>query len=148
MYQTPGFIKNLVIFVAGAVFIGTDFFTTMNLNHLLQYLLGGYLVLSIYYGFLFGSEKYGNILSAVIFWLLPFSLVFAIGSSLIYGLVMSIPKFIISFFKWKRQRGFQNRWTPTNQSAYQSPQRVQSINQRTQPPRSQKGTNVVIFPRR
>ncbi|MEV5027903.1 hypothetical protein [Paenibacillus sp. LPE1-1-1.1] len=104
MYQNPGFIKNLIVFIAGAIFIGTDFFSTFNLDQPLRYPVGGYMVISAYYARIFGSARFGNVYSLVVFWMLPFAAIFCLAASLIYGIVMSVPKFIMSFIKWKASK--------------------------------------------
>ncbi|KZS44799.1 hypothetical protein AWU65_02065 [Paenibacillus glucanolyticus] len=82
-------IKNMIVFILGVILIGYQAYRDN--NELYYLLIGGYILLSIYKAWLFGVKYYGNLFSVIMFWFLPFALVFAIIVSLIVGFLTSVP---------------------------------------------------------
>lgn len=93
-------IKNAIAFVIGMILIGYGHIR--DTSPIYFALIGGYISLSLYYAWRFGMIHYGNLFSVVIFYLLPFALVFAIFVSLIVGFFTSIPRFIYAIYQWRK----------------------------------------------
>jgi MFS superfamily sulfate permease-like transporter len=99
------FSSNLIAFLIGIVVFGTDLFSRMpSIDRVGITFLGGYLVLSLYHAWKFASPRFSDFTSVVVFWLFPVVLAFSVVFSLLVGLVVSVPKFIISFFKWSSEK--------------------------------------------
>lgn len=96
------FINNLVAFITGIVIFATDLFTQIpSADRIGITLFGGYLFLSIYHAWQFAAPRISNLTSMVVFWLFPAVFGFTVVGALLIGLIVSIPKFIISYFKWQ-----------------------------------------------
>lgn len=99
------FSSNLIAFLVGITLIGTDLFTRMpSIDRIGETLIGGYLALSLYHAWKFASPRFADLTSVVVFWLFPVVFTFTVVFSIFIGLVVSIPKFLISFFKWLSKR--------------------------------------------
>lgn len=127
-------IIGIIIFSTGFLSHWSDL---SNINHIL---ISGYTSLSIYHGFLFGSYKFGDIFSMLSIWLLPFLGIFLMFICLLYGLVVSIPKTIVSALKWRVERDYKK--AQKQQSSYQS--NISNYQYQYQPKNNQYVKNNVV----
>lgn len=99
------FSSNLIAFLLGIVVFGTDLFTQLpSFDRTGITLFGGYFLLSIYHACKFASSRFSDLTSVVVFWLFPVVFVIIVMLSLMVGIIVSIPKFIISFFRWLSEK--------------------------------------------
>lgn len=105
MSSNMDFYKNIMAFLIGFIFLSDLFAVSFSLLEIKSALIMGYLSLSVYHGFIFAASKLNfDMFSLMMIWLLPVVLVFVLAFSLIFGLVVSVPKFIISGYKWNEAR--------------------------------------------
>lgn len=96
--------SNLAAFLSGSILFSTDLFTQFpTVDRVGITFLGGYLVLSLYHAWKFASSRFSNFESILVFWLFPIIFTYIIVFSLIVGLIVSVPKFIISIISWVRK---------------------------------------------
>ncbi|MCM3130242.1 MULTISPECIES: hypothetical protein [unclassified Paenibacillus] len=99
------FSSNLIAFISGLLVFSTDFFSRMpSLDSTGLSLFGGYIFLSVYHGWKFAAPRLSNLTSAVVFWLYPVVFGFTMLWAMLIGMMISAPKFVISFFKWRSTR--------------------------------------------
>jgi hypothetical protein len=99
------FYGNLIALCVGLILFGTDLFSQFpSLDRIGITFFGGYLAVSVYHAWIFGSERMANMYSAIVFWLMPVVFAFSVVFCLLYGLIVSVPKFLYSMFQWLMYR--------------------------------------------
>lgn len=100
----PSMWSNVIAIALGVIIFGfnhlSEEINTQNIN---TTLFGGYLFVSIFHGFLFGSKRMDT-MNIIIVWLAPIMMVVIIIYSLIYGLISSIPLTIYSIYEWYKKK--------------------------------------------
>lgn len=100
----PRFRSNMIAIILGMIMFGSEpILNGVLLIDIKRTLFGGYLFVSIYHAFLFGSRRISGT-SMMIMWMMPLIIIFFALYSMIYGLITSIPLTIYSWFQRKKER--------------------------------------------
>ena len=94
--NTPSLLTHLIVSVIGILVFSTKTMTGLDMTTIAELFKGAFLALVIFHIFIFFSRHFANLFTAVLWWLLPFTLAFALGISIIAGLLLAVPQFVLS----------------------------------------------------
>ena len=94
--NTPSLLIHIIVSIIGILVFSTKTMTGLDVATIAELFKGAFLSLVIFHIFIFFTRHFANLFTAVLWWLLPFTLAFALGVSIIAGLLFAVPQFVLS----------------------------------------------------
>lgn len=94
--NTPSLLTHLIVIIIGILVFSTKTMTGLNIATVAEVFNGAFLALVILHIILFFVSYCISFLTAALWWFLPFTIFATLALSVIAGLLMAIPKFILS----------------------------------------------------